>query len=263
MLNVDMKQISRRNMLGKASLLGTTFAVGLPPGATTGDAPSRERPEARRKLKVIVTGGHPGDPEYGCGGTIARYTNSGHEVVLLYLNRGDPSAKSPDNATGVRVEEARKACEILKARPGYAGQIDGKAVVDPAHYEQFRQLLEAERPNTVFTHWPIDNHADHRAISMLVYDAWLRMGKKFALYYYEVSNGEDTVQFAPTHYVDITETEPRKRLACYAHASQSPDKFYALQDTVTRWRGIESGCHQAEAYVRHIRSPDFALPLAS
>ena len=73
------------------------------------------------------------------------------------------------------------------------------------------------------------NHADHRAISLLVYEAWLRMGKKFALYYYEVSNGEDTVQFAPTHYVDIAGTEARKRLACYTHASQTPDKFYALQ----------------------------------
>jgi hypothetical protein len=50
-----------------------------------------------------------------------------------------------------------------------------------------------------------------------------------------------------------------KRLACYAHASQAPDRFYALQETVTRMRGIESGHKQAEAYVRHIQSPDFAL----
>ena len=140
--------------------------------------------------------------------------------------------------------EAKKACEILKARPAFAGQIDGKAIVDPAHYEQFHRLLEAEQPDVVFTHWPIDNHADHRAISLLVYEAWLRMGKKFALYYYEVSNGEDTVQFTPTHYVDITGTQLRKRAACYAHASQAPDKFYALQEMVTRMRGIESG-HQA------------------
>ena len=61
-----------------------------------------------------------------------------------------------------------------------------------------------------------------------------KMRKRFALYYYEVSNGEDTVQFSPTHYVNITETEPRKRLACYAHASQTPDRYYALQEQVTR-----------------------------
>ena len=122
------------------------------------------------------------------------------------------------------------------------------------------QILEPERPDVVFTHWPIDNHADHRAISMLVYDAWLRLGKKFALYYYEVSNGEDTLQFAPTHYVNITAAEPRKRLACHAHASQAPDKFYALQDQVARFRGIESGFRRAEGYIRHVQSSDFALP---
>ena len=96
---------------------------------------------------------------------------------------------------------------------------------------------------------------------MLTYDAWLKMGKKFALYYFEVSNGEDTVQFSPTHDVDITATEPRKKLACYVHASQTPDKFYKLQEQVTRMRGIESGHRQAESYIRHIQSPDFALPL--
>jgi LmbE family N-acetylglucosaminyl deacetylase len=148
-----------------------------------------------------------------------------------------------------------------QGRPLFAGQVDGEAVVDRAHYEAFRKILEPEQPDVVFTHWPIDNHADHRAISMLVYDAWLRMGKSFALYYYEVSNGEDTLQFAPTHYVDITATATRKRQACYAHASQSPERFYALQERVTLFRGIERGCRHAESYIRHVQSPDFVLPL--
>lgn len=100
-------------------------------------------------------------------------------------------------------------------------------------------------------------------MSMLVYEAWLRMGKKFALYYYEVSNGEDTVQFAPTHYVDISNTASIKRQACYAHASQAPNKFYALQEMVARMRGIERGCQQAEGFIRLSQSPDFTLPLAS
>jgi hypothetical protein len=40
-----------------------------------------EQPAA--KCKIVVTGRHPGDPEYGCGGTIARLTATGHEVVLF------------------------------------------------------------------------------------------------------------------------------------------------------------------------------------
>jgi len=238
------------------------LAAGLPMAEAPVRAETQSpRPRGDTKLKVVVTGGHPGDPEYGCGGVIARYTDLGHEVVLLYLNQGDWSDKPGSDPSRVRVTEASKACEILKARAAFVGQHDGKSIVDPAHYEQFHQLLESEHPQVLFTHWPIDNHADHRAISMLVYEAWLRMGKRFALYYYEVSNGEATLQFNPTHYVDITATEPRKRAACYAHASQAPDKFYGLQELVTRMRGIESGYKHAEGYVRHVQSPDFGLPM--
>jgi N-acetylglucosamine malate deacetylase 1 len=249
-----MKPITRRNMLSKTGLLGTTVAVGMPLISTAAETTTTQR------QKVVVTGGHPGDPEYGCGGTIALFTDLGHEVVILYLNKGEWTDKPSYDPGPVRVAEAGKACEILKARPAFAGQIDAKAIVDNEHYEQFRRLIEAEQPNVVFTQWPIDNHRDHRAVSLLTYDAWLRMGRKFAVFYYEVSNGEDTVQFAPTHYVDISGTESRKRSACYAHASQAPDKFYALQEMVTRMRGIESGHKHAEGYIHLVQSPDFALP---
>ena len=241
-----MPLINRREMLGQS----------FTSGALAFSMPGEPSP---RKRKVIVTGGHPGDPECGCGGTIARYSDLGYDIVLIYLNDGVPIGKPRD---GVRVAEAKKACEILKARPVFAGQVDGEAVVDRAHYEAFHAILEAEKPDAVFTHWPIDNHADHRAISMLVYDAWVWMKRGFALYYHEVSNGEDTVHFAPTHYVDITAAAERKRRGCYAHASQSPDKFYALQEQVTRLRGIEGGFRQAEGFTRHVQSPDFTLPLA-
>ncbi len=239
--------MTRRDLLGQTATLGSALAIGTAPQ------------DGGRKLNVIVTGGHPGDPEYGCGGTVARYADLGHRVALLYLNNGEP-AGTPEAARGRRVAEAEKACAILKARPLFAGQVDGAAIVDAAHYKAFRAILEAERPDVVFTHWPIDNHADHRAMAMLVYDAWLRLGRAFALYYYEVSDGEDTVQFAPTHHVDITGVEPRKRAACFAHASQAPEKFYALQEQVARFRGIERGVRQAEAFIRLVQGPDVALP---
>ncbi len=240
-----MDSITRRQALASAALALTGPAAAQPAG----------------KLKVVIAGAHPGDPEYGCGGTAARHSDLGHDVVLLYLNDGEPRWRPGYQPTGLRIAEARRACEILKARPLFADQIDGRSVVDAPHAEKFRKLLEAQRPDLVFTHWPIDNHADHRAVSSLVYDAWLTLGRKFALYYYEVSSGEDTLMFSPTDYVDIAAAEPRKRAACYAHASQSPDRFYALQDQVSRFRGIESGHPRAEAFLRHIQSPASLLPL--
>ncbi len=80
--------------------------------------------------------------------------------------------------------------QILKARPVYAGQINGHAVVDNAHYEAYERTISTEKPDAIFTQWPVDNHRDHRAIAMLTYDAWRQSKQAFSLYYYEVSDGE-------------------------------------------------------------------------
>lgn len=215
---------------------------------------------SRHKYKIVVTGGHPGDPEYACGGTIARLASAGHEVVLLYLNNGEW-----ETSAAIRMAEAKKACEILKARPIYADQKNGHAIVDNDHYQSFQKLLTTENPDAVFTHWPIDNHPDHRAIANLTYEAWKQMKHRFALYYFEVSDGEDTVQFpAPTHYVDITSVAETKRAACYAHASQTPDFYYPLQDTVANFRGLQAGTKKAEGFVLQLGSPpDFDLAVVT
>jgi LmbE family N-acetylglucosaminyl deacetylase len=252
-----MDSITRREVLTRAGRTGAAFALGLPTAAAV---PADAQSSSTRKLKVVVAGGHPGDPEYGCGGTIARYSDLGHDVALLYLNNGEWPAAQGGAPAHIRMAEAAKACEILKARPLYAGQVNGHAVLDIEHFDEFRRILEAERPDVVFTQWPLDGHRDHRATSALAFDAWLHLDKKFALYYYEVSNGEDTRQFSPTRYVDISGMEPRKRAACYAHASQTPDRYYALQDLVARFRGVESGFERAEAFLLQLGSPYEALP---
>jgi len=216
--------------------------------------------KADRHLKVVVTGGHPGDPECGCGGLIARYTAAGHDVVLLYLNRGEGYCGRAELSAcgGIRTSEAENACRILKARAAFAGQYVGRAIVDGPHYEEFRRLLEAEKPDVLFTHWPLDKHRDHRAISSLVLDAWLAGGKKSALCFYEVA--DDTMMFTPTEFVDISAVESQRHAACFAHASQQPEKWYPQQVEITRAHGAKAGVTQAEGYLRHVDSRGGLLP---
>lgn len=231
-------------------LKGTGIAAGAAVAQALAQVPAAEA-QPSRKLNILVTGGHPGDPEYGCGGTVARLTAAGHDVVLLYLNNG-----AWETSAEIRMAEAKKACEILKARPLYAGQANGHAIVDDAHYDSFHKIIAGENPDAVFNQWFVDNHADHRAIANLTYEAWNRMKRRFALYYYEVSDGEDTMQFnAPTHYVDITGVADTKKAACYAHASQKPDSYYAVQDTVAAFRGLAGGYKRAEAFLMQVGSP--------
>ena len=250
-----MGSIPRRNLLGVSGALASGTLLGL----AENEGESREAKSGREpRLKVVVVGAHPDDPETGCGGTMARYAAAGHRVTALYLTRGERGipGKSLEEAARIRTAEARAACRILGAKPLFAGQIDGDTETGNRRYEEFLKLIRGEDPDLLFAHWPIDRHRDHRAASMLAFDAWLKLGRGFDLYFYEVYSGNQSQTFSPTHYVDITATESLKRKATYAHASQNPEGLYRRHDLMNRFRGAEYRCRFAEAFVRHVQGPD-------
>lgn len=217
----------------------------------------------KRKLKIAVCGAHPDDPETGCGGTMALYSESGHEVVAVYLTRGERgiAGKSYSEAADIRTKEALEACKILGARAVFVGQINGKCELNADRYDDFRRIIEDENPDIVFTHWPVDSHPDHRICSNLAYDAWMKSGKAFALYYYEVMAGSQTQNFHPTDYVDITGALEKKHRASFVHISQGIESVYArTHGRMEIFRGMEYGCKFAEAYVKHIQSHAAFLP---
>src|ERR1700712_5043542 len=57
-----------------------------------------------KKLNIVCLGAHPGDPEFGCGGTMAKYSEAGHNVTFLYVTRGEASdpAKSYADMAALR-----------------------------------------------------------------------------------------------------------------------------------------------------------------
>ncbi len=209
-----------------------------------------------RNLRIVCVGGHPDDPESGCGGTLARYAALGHTVTIIYLTRGEAgiAGKSHDEAAAIRSAESAAACKILGAKPVFAGQIDGATVVDAKAAESLARILSAERPNVVLTQWPIDTHLDHQAASTLTFRAWLTGGRSFDLYYYEVNLGSQTMNFHPTDYVDITAVREKKKAALFAHKSQNGEEIYRRHhEIMENFRGREAGVTAAEAFVRLAR----------
>lgn len=212
----------------------------------------KETPQADKK-KIVCVGGHPDDPESGCGGTLAKLVNAGHDVSIIYLTTGEAGieGKSHNEAAAIRKQESLNACAILKTKPIFAGQIDGDTVVNNDWFIKMQQLLSAEAPDIVFTHWPLDTHKDHRAACQLTLQAWLNPGKPFDLYFFEVCMGEQTMLFRPTDYVDITDTQAQKKKAVYCHTSQDPPGIYGCGHAdMEVFRGRESGFHAAEAFVK-------------
>lgn len=205
------------------------------------------------KKKIVCVGGHPDDPESGCGGTLALLAQSGHEVTIIYLTTGEAGINgiSHEEAARTRKQEAINACKILNAKPVFAGQIDGDTVVNNETLHHLQSLVATEKPDIVFTHWPIDSHKDHQCASLLTIQTWLRAPQKFTLYFFEVCAGEQTMVFHPTDFVDISETQELKRKAVYCHVSQDPPGIYACGHAAMEdFRGRELGVKAAEAFVR-------------
>lgn len=204
------------------------------------------------KRKIVCAGGHPDDLESGCGGTLTKLAKAGHEVTIIYLTTGEAGieGKSHAEAATIRKQEAIKACEVLNAKPVFAGQIDGDTIVDNTWLNKIQNLIQQEKPDIVFTHWPIDSHKDHQVASLLTIQTWMRAQQKFLLYFFEVCAGEQTMTFHPTDYVDITDTQEQKKKAVYCHTSQDPPGIYACgHAAMEEFRGRELGVKAAEAFV--------------
>lgn len=209
-----------------------------------------------KKQKIVCVGGHPDDPESGCGGTLAKLSAAGHVVTIIYLTTGEAgiAGKGHAESASIRKAEALAACKILKAKPVFAGQIDGDTIVNNEWTDKIKQLIDAENPDIVFTHWPVDSHKDHQAASLLTIQSWIRGGKKFDLYFFEVCLGDQTHIFHPTDYVDITEMQDTKKKAIFCHVSQNPAGIYEADDCnhglMEKFRGMEISVPAAEGFVK-------------
>jgi len=215
------------------------------------------------KVKIVCVGGHPDDPESGCGGTLAKLRNAGHDVTIIYLTRGEAgiAGVSHSDAAATRTKEAEAACKILNAKPVFAGQIDGDTIVNNDWVKKIHEFITAEKPDIVFTHWPVDSHKDHQAASLLSIQSWIHSGRSFDLYFFEVCTGSQTSGFRPDTYIDITSTTDQKRKAVYCHISQDPDGIYKSPDCghglMEQFRGKEINVKAAEAFVKMPGSKNF------
>jgi LmbE family N-acetylglucosaminyl deacetylase len=257
--NTKMAKHTRRQFLKNAVPVTIGAAIGL----TNASVLANNKPgSSDKKMKIVVVGAHPDDPETLCGGTMALFSNSGHEVVSVYLTRGEAGieGKSYEESAKIRTAEALASCKILNVRPEFLGQIDGNCEITSESYAPLLQLFKKEEPDIILTHWPIDSHRDHRICSDLVYDAWLNLGRKSALYYCEAMSGVQSQNFTPTNYIDITSVAELKHKACFAHVSQEIEQTYKYHHgKMEMFRGMEFGCDYAEAFVRHVKSPEIYL----
>ena len=220
--------------------------------AACAPVPSSEAPS--RRLRIAVLSGHPDDPMWGAGGLMAILSRDGHEVFSAYgtsFRDGRRIGDEPEDA--VRRREAAASCKAVGAVPKFFDFSHEEFRAGPATLKAVRAWLEEVRPDIVVTHWPLDVHENHHAMSSLVWQCYKPQGG-WNLYYYEV--GRQTHGFRPGLYLDVDSVLAAKKSGLEGHegslraiSSPTPGESWRLTEELLRRRGAECGVAVAEAFI--------------
>lgn len=200
---------------------------------------------------ILVVLAHPDDPEFFCGGTLARWARAGHHITYQLLTCGDkgfndstPDTMTPDALCAIRHEEQIAAAGVIGAEAvHFMDCADGYLVPD---IDLRRDIVRAIRkfkpdilvtcdPQTLFTAFGI-NHPDHRAAGQATMDAVYPAAGSPVFFPELLVEGHPphmprevwcSLTIQPNVVVNITDTWTTKLEALLRHKTQigDPEKF--------------------------------------
>ncbi|NIS82822.1 MAG: PIG-L family deacetylase [Anaerolineales bacterium] len=207
---------------------------------------SRRAKTEKESNRVLVVLAHPDDPEFFCGGTVARWISDGGHVVYCLLTRGekgnDEEYADPESLAQLRMEEQNAAAKVLGVEEVvFLSHPDGYLTADLSLRRDIVRIIRKVRPTIVVTcdptnFFPSDryiNHPDHRAAGQATLDAVFPAAGS-GLYFPEISkeggltpHKVEQVYVAgaqlPNTVVDVTRFIDIKIRALHEHRSQISD----------------------------------------
>jgi LmbE family N-acetylglucosaminyl deacetylase len=126
-----------------------------------------------QKLRVLIFGAHPDDPDFSAGGVAALYAQQGHTVKMISLTNGDAGHHEEGGAPLAwrRRAEAAAAGAALGVEYITLDIHDGTLLPTLENRNLVIGHIRAFAPDLVMVHRPNDYHPDHRYASQLVQDA--------------------------------------------------------------------------------------------
>lgn len=161
-------------------------------------------------MNILAIGPHPDDIEFGCGGTLIKYAQKGHNVYLMILTDGSYGGDAQ-----VRKNEQIEAVKYIPAKELFWGNTRDTELEETRKLIiSIEEVINKVKPDIVFLNYPSDVHQDHRAASHAGISA-TRYIKE--VLFYEVPT---TQHFEPDIFVDIQEVLDNKLRLLELHASQ-------------------------------------------
>ena len=194
--------------------------------------------------RILCVAAHPDDIDFGAAGTVASWVDAGFEVSYLLVTRGDAGGfdETPrDQMPLLREAEQRAAAAAvgvtdLRFLEGYA---DGTITASIELRRDIARVIRQVRPDRILTTSPLrrweriagPSHPDHLAVGEAVTCAvYPDARNEFAFPQLMLDEGLKPwtvreIWFAggpdPDHYVDVTDTYPKKIAALEAHVTQT------------------------------------------
>jgi LmbE family N-acetylglucosaminyl deacetylase len=197
-----------------------------------------------KKVNILAIGAHPDDIEFGCGGTLTKYSQRGHRLFLMVMTGGGSGAPSE-----TRMAEQTAARQVLGAEEIFwGGYQDTHLGVDAEMIKKIESVIASVKPEFIFCHFPDDTHQDHRHLAQAVMSATRYI--RNVLFY----EGPTTQNFNPQVYVDIADTLEVKLEALQAHRSQVMKtniedlSIIEVARSCANFRGIQGRVKYAEAF---------------
>jgi two-component system response regulator HydG len=186
---------------------------------------------------VLAIGAHPDDVEIGAAGALLAHRAAGDTVAILTLSRG---ARGGDQLE--RARESQRAADIIGARL-FLGDLEDTRIAegDPTIGVIDRVVGEIQ-PTVVYTHSVHDVHQDHRNTHRAAMVACRRVGRVLCF-----QSPSATIDYRPTHFVNIEDHIGRKLKAIGAFGSQTGVRDYLAPDLITStaryWSRYGGGSH--------------------
>lgn len=205
-------------------------------------------------MNILVVAAHHDDLELGCGATVAKLRDEGHEVISLVMTHSGYSAPNGKviRAREAGVREAKNAASVLGIRNVSFDEDTFDVEVRDSNVCKILTLLEEHRIDMVFTHWHGDTHPPHRKISQMTLHACRNVPRVlgFAVNWYL---GE--LPFNPNFFVHVSESQFSRKLealACYeSEHSRAGGKWVEYLDRQTLNYGAQLGVSRAEGFIAY------------
>lgn len=170
------------------------------------------------KQKVLMAiGGHVGDMELTCGGTLATMALKGYKIITVALTggeKGNPPHLTVAQYREQKVREAKEFAEMLGGESVVWDVADCELEVNDENRYKLCDVIRKYKPDVLFTHWKGSIHKDHIATQKLVFEAQLLAGlpsverelpAHFARELYYCENWEDPYDYVPQIYSEVTD----------------------------------------------------------